>query len=229
MNNILDIKSPAQKEALVQKAFLGLDLIGLTNLHQAYWNLPDRGALRRDRLPPRSADFHQRPDHRQHRQAHRALGQRQVRGQGRHHRRARLVGRIQPPVQSRQVQRSLRPPDGFPAGPRRVRAGLLRRRRSELPPARARHHRTCVAQPLRAHHADSLCHARRIPALRARLHRHFRAVFQGHAVHRHDSRRDVHSAQLRAEGLHHRQHGLRRRNQEIRVHDHELPYAACRA
>ena len=40
MNNILDIKSPAQKEALVQKAFLGLDLIGLTNVHQAYWNLP---------------------------------------------------------------------------------------------------------------------------------------------------------------------------------------------
>ncbi|HEY3296765.1 MAG TPA: phosphoenolpyruvate carboxykinase (ATP) [bacterium] len=40
MNNILDIKSPAQKEALVQKAFLGLDTIGLTNLHQVYWNLP---------------------------------------------------------------------------------------------------------------------------------------------------------------------------------------------
>jgi phosphoenolpyruvate carboxykinase (ATP) len=40
MNNILEIKSPAQKEALVQKAFYGVENHGMQNLHQVYWNLP---------------------------------------------------------------------------------------------------------------------------------------------------------------------------------------------
>ena len=40
MNNILDIKSPCQKQAAFYKSDLGLDHHGLQNLHQAYWNLP---------------------------------------------------------------------------------------------------------------------------------------------------------------------------------------------
>jgi phosphoenolpyruvate carboxykinase (ATP) len=40
MNNILDIKTPAQGEALALKSDYGLDNHGLTNLHVAYWNLP---------------------------------------------------------------------------------------------------------------------------------------------------------------------------------------------
>ena len=40
MNNLLDIKSPAQKTALAHKADYGLDHHGLMNLHQVYWNLP---------------------------------------------------------------------------------------------------------------------------------------------------------------------------------------------
>jgi len=40
MNNILDIKSPCQKQAAFYKSDLGLEHHGLQNLHQAYWNLP---------------------------------------------------------------------------------------------------------------------------------------------------------------------------------------------
>jgi len=40
MNNILDIRSPAQAEAKALKSDYGLSSHGLANLHQAYWNLP---------------------------------------------------------------------------------------------------------------------------------------------------------------------------------------------
>ena len=40
----------------------------------------------------------------------------------------------------------------LPAGARRVRAGLLRRRRSRAPPADPHHHAEGLAQPVRAHH-----------------------------------------------------------------------------
>lgn len=40
MNNILDIKSPCQKQAGFYKSDYGLDSHGLQNIHQAYWNLP---------------------------------------------------------------------------------------------------------------------------------------------------------------------------------------------
>jgi phosphoenolpyruvate carboxykinase (ATP) len=40
MNNLLDIKTPAQAQANALKSDYGLDNIGLTNLRQVYWNLP---------------------------------------------------------------------------------------------------------------------------------------------------------------------------------------------
>ncbi len=40
MNNLLDIKSPAQAQAKSLKSDYGLENHGLTNLHQVYWNLP---------------------------------------------------------------------------------------------------------------------------------------------------------------------------------------------
>lgn len=39
MNNILDIQTPTQKEAMALKSDHGIENHGLTNLHQAYWNL----------------------------------------------------------------------------------------------------------------------------------------------------------------------------------------------
>jgi phosphoenolpyruvate carboxykinase (ATP) len=40
MNNILDIKTPAESQASAIRSDYGLDYIGLTNLHKVYWNLP---------------------------------------------------------------------------------------------------------------------------------------------------------------------------------------------
>jgi phosphoenolpyruvate carboxykinase (ATP) len=40
MNNILDIKTPAQDQAEALKSDYGLENHGLTNLHKVYWNLP---------------------------------------------------------------------------------------------------------------------------------------------------------------------------------------------
>ncbi len=40
MNNILDIKSPAEGQAAARKSDFGLENHGLTNLNKVYWNLP---------------------------------------------------------------------------------------------------------------------------------------------------------------------------------------------
>lgn len=40
MNNLLEIKTPAQGQAAALKSDYGLDNHGLANLHQVYWNLP---------------------------------------------------------------------------------------------------------------------------------------------------------------------------------------------
>ena len=40
MNNLLDIKTPAQAQATALKSEYGLENVGLTNLRQVYWNLP---------------------------------------------------------------------------------------------------------------------------------------------------------------------------------------------
>ena len=40
MNNILDIKSPAEAQASALKSDYGLENLGLNNLNQVYWNLP---------------------------------------------------------------------------------------------------------------------------------------------------------------------------------------------
>ena len=40
MSNLLDIKTPAQGEARALKSDYGLENHGLTQLNQAYWNLP---------------------------------------------------------------------------------------------------------------------------------------------------------------------------------------------
>ena len=40
MNNLLDIRTPAEGEAQALKADFGLAPLGLTNLRKVYWNLP---------------------------------------------------------------------------------------------------------------------------------------------------------------------------------------------
>ena len=50
--NLLNIKTPAQDQAAELRSDFGLKNHGLTNLNTAYWNLPCRGALRGNQLPP---------------------------------------------------------------------------------------------------------------------------------------------------------------------------------
>jgi len=45
MNNILNIKTPTEKEAGVLKSDYGLDNHGLTNLRKIYWNIPTEGLI----------------------------------------------------------------------------------------------------------------------------------------------------------------------------------------
>ncbi len=40
MNNLLDIKTPAEAQASSRKGDYGLENHGLTNLNRVYWNLP---------------------------------------------------------------------------------------------------------------------------------------------------------------------------------------------
>ena len=40
MNNILNIKTPAENEAQAVKSDYGLDNHGISNIRKAYWNLP---------------------------------------------------------------------------------------------------------------------------------------------------------------------------------------------
>jgi phosphoenolpyruvate carboxykinase (ATP) len=45
MNNVLEIKSPAQDEAKALRSDFGLGSLGLANLHKAYWNLPSEALV----------------------------------------------------------------------------------------------------------------------------------------------------------------------------------------
>ena len=40
MNNILNIKTPAEENASDRKSEFGIEGLGLTNLRKVYWNLP---------------------------------------------------------------------------------------------------------------------------------------------------------------------------------------------
>lgn len=40
MNNLLNIKTPAEAQSAAIRADLGLEALGLSNLHKVYWNLP---------------------------------------------------------------------------------------------------------------------------------------------------------------------------------------------
>ena len=62
-------------------------------------------------------------------------------------------------------------------------------------------------------------------ALRAELHDHRRPVLHRRSGHGGGAQRDRHPAPPRADGDHHRGHRVRRRDQEVGLHGHELPAA----
>ncbi len=78
MNNILDIKTPAQSEAAALKSDYGLINHGIENLRMAYWNLPTEALYRGDIVSARSKDLTSRTDRREHGKAYCPVRQRQI-------------------------------------------------------------------------------------------------------------------------------------------------------
>ena len=142
-------------------------------------------------------------------------------------RRAGLLGRHQPALQAGALRPPARQGARLPARPRPLRLRRLRRGRAHLPPPGARGGRRHLARALRDHalRAPDRDRARRLrprlhgdrlrrPARQRRLRRHAQLGVRRHQLH----------PQARA---HPRQH-VRRRDQEGRLHGHELPDAAAR-
>ena len=76
MNNLLNIKTPAQDQAKAHKADYGLDNHGLTNLNTVYWNLPTEALVEEIVISRRSTGCASGSGDRQYRKTHRTLRQR---------------------------------------------------------------------------------------------------------------------------------------------------------
>ncbi len=103
------------------------------------------------------------------------------------------------------------------AGQRAVRAGLLRRRRSDVPPAGPRHHRVRLAQPVLpqpVHRRSGGGRRRRRRSSRSSTRRASRPIRARHGT----QLRRGHRAQLRQAAGAHRRHELRRRDEEVDLH-----------
>ena len=181
-SNYLDIKSPAHAIAKDRASDFGLKHHGLTNLHMAYWNLVEPALYEEAMFRREGSISHLGP---------------LVVNTGKHTARAAndkfvvqeattdgqdLVGTIQPAVQPRKIQRGLCAAAGLPARPRPVCAGLLCRRRPELPDADSRDHGIRLAFVVRSEHVHPYRCARPIEAARAGVYDHFGAVISGCAV-----------------------------------------------
>ena len=227
MNNLLDIKTPAQAQAAALKSDYGLDNHGLTNLRQVYWNLPTEALYEEIVFRREGKITHDGADRRQHRQAHGALGQRQVRRARAVDRGARLVGRVQPPVRARQVRRALR----------RACRGSCRGATCSCRTATSARTRSTgcrsASSPSYAWHSLFARNMFILPKTNEEYRRHVPEftvicvpVVQGHPADRRHRVEHLHRAELRPAAVHHRQHGLRGRDQEVGLHRPELPAAA---
>ena len=228
MNNLLDIKTPAAAQAAARQERLWPGKSRPVQPEQGVLEPAGRSAVRRGHLPRRRR---RSPAggaiRRQHRQAHRPRRQRQVRG-----------ARADPPKAtsggaSTTVPIGRRSSTSCSAACRAsCRAGTLfvqdcyAGRRPELPPAGAHHHRAGLAQPVRPQHVHPAEDQRGIPPPRAGFHRDLLPVVQGLPADRRHPQQHGHRHQLRPAAVHHRQHRLRRRDQEVGLHHHELPAAA---
>ena len=100
--------------------------------------------------------------------------------------------------------------------------GPLHRCASRSPSLAARDHRDRLGQHLRPQSLPRPTH-RRSCRLRAELPDHRHPVVQGRPGHRGHPQRDGDPGPSQADGDHHRRDRVRRRDQEVGVHGHELP------
>ena len=206
-----------------QPSAYGLENQGFRNLKTVHWNLPVPTLLRACSVGGRGPGRQGWAPGRADRRAHGPLAQGQVHRPRRGQRQAGLVGQ-QRAHGAGQVRRPVRFHDGLRPGARAVRAGHVRRRRRDAPAARARGHRARLACAVREASAHRTARGR-AEKLQARIHARFPARLPGRsAIARlplgHRDRGQFHAD--RAD----RRHLLRRRIEEVGVHDPELSAAA---
>ena len=137
------------------------------------------------------------------------------------------VGQDQPAGLPRPVRQPAPAPARLPPGPRALRPGPLRRRRSGLPAAGAGGHRQRLAQPLFAQHVHSPA-GRRAAGVRAGLHDPARPEIPRDPRAGRDQFRDLHLRQFRRAAGADRRHRIRRRDQEIGVRLSQFRIAGAR-
>jgi len=134
------------------------------------------------------------------------------------------VGSQQPAVRRGEVRAAVCPHLRLRAGPRPVRAGPLRRCRRSLPAACALRHGLCLAQLVCPQLVHSP-HGRGTGEPRPAVHGGEPVAVPGRPGRGRHRHRDLHRRQLRPQAGRDRRHALRRREQEVHLHRHELPAA----
>ena len=198
----------------------GLDVPDITNVARIHWNLSVPALYRGSGPAARGADRGGRPARLPHRSAHRPFPERQV-----HRPRAvqpgpDRVGQGQSSDRRRAVRRAVTADcSSYARRTRAVRPGLLRRRRSRVPPAGPRHHRAGVAQPVRAQPVHRRSGRGRRAGAHAGVHRH-RHRRASRPIRRATARDRTCSSLLNfaKQAGAHRRHELRRRDQEVGLH-----------
>ena len=197
---------------------------------QVHWNLSVPALYEEAVTPPRRRHLGRRPARLQHRPAHRPLAQRQVHRHGALERGARRVGQGQPTDRRRVVRRRAR------AGCWRTCAARSCSCRTAGPAPIRRTGCRSASSPRRAWHNLFARHmfipepdAAKRAAARAAVHGHRHSELHGDARRSDKTNSEVvHPPELREEARPHRRHELRRRDQEVDLHGHELPAAAPR-
>ena len=155
VNNLLDIRTPAEAQAQALKADFGLAYLGLSNLRKVYWNLPTEALYEEIVFRGEAKIAHAGPiivDTGTHtaRAASDKFVVREADSEGKV-----WWGVYNRPLRAGQVRRALRTAAGLRPGAGPFRAGLLRGRRPRLPASGPDRHRAGVALALRPQHVPA--------------------------------------------------------------------------
>ena len=202
----------------------GAESFGFRNLQRVFWNGEAPALYEQSLRARRDEPCPGRRPPRRHRHPHRPLAEGQVHRPRRGDRGRRLVGeqRLHRPRRLRCAPRRLPCPCG---GQRALRAGPLRRRRSEIPRPGPRLHRVCLALALHPEPSDP-AGPRRPRGLRAEFDDRRPALLQGRSGPARLPLRDGDRLRLLPRHRADRRHQLCRRDEEVGLHLSQLRPAA---